>query len=83
MDDLKPLRSIKGVGPKIVAPFLPEMGTVENFLSHNKLLAFAGQDPTVCPSGQFVGMSRISQRGNWHMRRAIYLMTSSVVSKNA
>jgi len=83
VDDLKILRSIKGVGPKTAAPFLAEMGSVDNFLSHKKLIAFAGMDPSVCQSGQFVGMSRLSKRGNRHLRRAIYLMTASVVSKNA
>ena len=83
VDDLKILRSIKGVGPKTAAPFLAEMGTVDNFTSHKKLIVFAGMDPSVCQSGQSVGMSKISKRGNRHLRRAIYLMTASVVSKNA
>jgi transposase len=83
VDDFEILRSIKGVGPKTAAPFLAEMGSVENFLSHKKLIAFAGMDPSVSQSGQFIGMSRLSKRGNWHLRRAIYLMTASVVSKNA
>jgi transposase len=73
---------LKG-GPKTAAPFLAEMGTVDNFTSHKKLIAFAGMDPSVCQSGQSVGMSKISKRGNRHLRRAIYLMTASVVSKNA
>jgi transposase len=83
VDDFEILRSIKGVGPKTAAPFLAEMGSVENFLSHKKLIAFAGMDPSVSQSGKFVGMSKISKRGNRHLRRAIYLMTASVVSKNA
>jgi transposase len=83
VDDFEILRSIKGVGPKTAAPFLAEMGSVENFLSHKKLIAFAGMDPSVSQSGQFIGMSRLSKRGNRHLRRAIYLMTASVVSKNA
>jgi transposase len=83
VDDLKILRSIKGVGPKTAAPFLAEMGQVENFTSHKKLIAFAGWDPSVRQSGNFVGISKISKRGNRHLRRAIYLMTASVVSQNA
>ena len=83
VEDLKILRSIKGVGPKTAAPFLAEMGKVDNFLSHKKLIAFAGMDPSVHQSGKFMGMSKLSKRGNRHLRRAIYLMTASVVSKNA
>jgi hypothetical protein len=42
MDDFEILRSIKGVGPKTDAPFLAEMGSVDNFLSYKKLIAFEG-----------------------------------------
>jgi transposase len=83
VEDFKILRSIKGVGPKTAAPFLAEMGTVDHFASHKKLIAFAGMDPSVHQSGKFTGMSKLSKRGNRHLRRAIYLMTASVVSKNA
>ena len=83
LEDLKILRSIKGVGPKTAAPFLAEMGEVENFTSHKKLIAFAGWDPSVRQSGKFVGISKLSKRGNRHLRRAIYLMSASVVSQNA
>ena len=83
IEDLKILRSIKGVGPKTAAPFLAEMGQIENYTSHKKLIAFAGWDPSVRQSGKFVGISKISKRGNRHLRRAIYLMTAFVVSQNA
>jgi transposase len=83
MDDLEILQSITGVGPKTAVPFLAEMGSIENFPSHKKLIAFAGMDPSVSESGHSIGASRLSKRGNRHLRRAIYLMTASVVSKNA
>lgn len=83
VEDLKILRSIKGVGPKTGVPFLAEMGPVENFSSHKKLIAFAGIHLSICQSGKYIGKSKISKRGNRHLRRAIYLMTAAVVSKNA
>jgi transposase len=83
VEDLKILQSIKGVGPNTAVPFLAEVGEVKNYSSHKKLIAFAGIDPSVCESGKFIGISRISKRGNRHLRRAIYLMTTSVVSQNA
>jgi transposase len=83
VEDFKILQSIRGVGPKTAASFLAEMGAVENFPSYKKLIAFAGLDPSLHQSGKFVGKSKISKRGNRHLRRAIYLMASSVVSKNA
>jgi len=51
VEDLKILRSIKGVGAKTGVPFLAEMGSVENFSSHKKLIAFAGMDPSVSNRG--------------------------------
>jgi transposase len=83
LEDLEILRSIRGVGPNTAAPFLAEMGEVKNYNSHKKIIAYAGMDPSVHESGKFVGMSKLSKRGNRHLRRAIYLMTASVVSQNA
>jgi transposase len=82
LEDLEILRSIKGVGPNTAAPFLAEMGEVKNYSSHKKIIAYAGMDPSVHESGKFIGMSKLSKRGNRHLRRAIYLMTASVVSQN-
>jgi len=82
IDDLKILRSIKGVGPKTAAPFLAEMGEVQKYTFHKKLIAFTGIDPSLHQSGQYIGMSKLSKRGNRHFRRAVYLMTAAVVSKN-
>jgi len=83
LEDLEILRSIKGVGPNTAAPFLAEMGEVKNYTSHKKIIAYARLDPSVHQSGKFIGMSKLSKRGNRHLRRAIYLMTASVVSQNA
>jgi len=83
VEDLEILRSIKGVGPNTAAPLLAEMGEVKNYTSHKKIIAYAGLDPSVHQSGKFIGMSKLSKRGNRHLRRAIYLMTASVVSQNA
>jgi transposase len=83
VDDLKILRSIKGVGSKTAVPFLAEMGEVQDYASHKKLLAFMGIDPSLHQSGKFIGKSKLSKRGNRHLRRAVYLMTAAVVSKNS
>jgi len=82
IDDFKILRSIKGVGSKTAAPFLAEMGEVQNYASHKKLIAFTGIDPSLHESGNYIGMSKLSKRGNRHLRRAVYLMTVAVASKN-
>jgi len=82
VEDLKILQSIKGVGPNTAVPFLAEVGEVKHFTSSKKLIAFAGLDPSIHQSGKFLGASKLSKRGNRHLRRAIYLMTTSVVSQN-
>ncbi|MGZ3535101.1 MAG: IS110 family RNA-guided transposase [Thermodesulfobacteriota bacterium] len=82
IDDLKILKSIKGVGLKTAAPFLAEMGEVQNYASHKKLIAFTGIDPSLHESGNYIGMSKLSKRGNRHLRRAVYLMAAAVASKN-
>ncbi len=83
LEDLDILRSIRGVGPATAAPFLAEMGEAKNYRSSKKVIAYAGIDPSVHQSGKFIGMSKLSKRGNRHLRRAIYLMTASGVSQNA
>jgi len=57
VEDLKILRSIKGVGPNTAVPFLAEVGEVKNFASSKKLVAFAGLDPSI-QSGKFLGTSK-------------------------
>ena len=83
VEDLKILESIKGIGPNTAVPFLAEAGEVKHFTSSKKLIAFAGMDPSIHQSGKFLGVSRLSKRGHRHLRRVIYLMTTSVVSQNA
>lgn len=59
------------------------MGSIDQFSSYKKLIAFAGLDPSIHQSGKFVGISKLSKRGNRHLRRLIYLMVASVVRQNA
>jgi len=82
LEDFKILQSIRGVGPNTAASFLAEIGAVEHFPCYKKLIAFAGLDPSLHQSGKFIGKSKISKRGNRHLRRVVYLMAASVVSQN-
>lgn len=68
------LRSIPGVGNKIAATILSEIGEIDRFDHPSKLIAFAGIDPSVYASGKFVATSnRITKRGSKRLRRALYL----------
>lgn len=82
IEDLEILTSVDGIDTTTGATFLAETGDIDNFDSHRGLIAFAGLDPTVYQSGKFEGTSRLSKRGNRHLRRVIYLMTVSVIRFN-
>jgi transposase len=82
LDDLKIVTSIKGINVKTAVPFLAEVGGIGNYSCYKKLIAFAGLDPSVRQSGKFVGISKLSKRGNRHLRRVIFLMTFSVIQHN-
>ncbi len=79
-DDMDLLNSIKGIGEKTAASFLIEMGgDIQQFDDPNKIIAMAGIDPAVRQSGKYEGSSRITKRGNRHLRRIIWLMTTQVI----
>lgn len=79
IDDIEIVTSIGGISNKTASAFLAELGDYTRFKSHKNLIAFAGLDPSINQSGQFEGKSRISKRGNKHLRHIIYMMTSCVV----
>jgi transposase len=68
------LLSIKGIGAALGAVILGEIGDVARFASPEKLIAYAGLDPTVYRTGQFVAEAvHLSKRGSPYLRRAIWL----------
>jgi transposase len=54
-------------------------GDIQQFDDPNKIIAMAGIDPAVRQSGKHEGSSRITKRGNRHLRRIIWLMTTQVI----
>jgi len=80
--DMDILTSIKGIGDVTAMQLLCEMGDIKRFSSCRKLIAYAGLDPTVYQSGRFEGKSKLSKRGNRHIRRVIWIMTTMVIRFN-
>ena len=81
--DAKILTSMRGIGDKTAFNFLIEMGgDIKAFEHDRKLIAAAGLDPTTYESGKYKGKSKISKRGNRHLRRVIWLMTTKVIISN-
>lgn len=83
VEDLRIVTSIYGINNTMATALLAEIGQIGNYLSHKHLIAFAGIDPAVYQSGKYEGASRISKRGNRHLRRVIWLMTISVIHHNS
>jgi transposase len=83
VEDLKIVTSIDGISNNTATTLLAEMGQIDNYASHKNLIAFAGIDPTVYQSGKYEGASKISKRGNRHLRRVIWIMTVNVIQHNS
>jgi transposase len=77
------LSSIKGIGQNTALTFLSEMGgDIGIYENDKKLIAAAGLDPSTYQSGKYEGKSRISKRGNRHLRRVIWIMATRVLVCN-
>ncbi|MDX8363308.1 transposase, partial [Cytobacillus sp. IB215316] len=64
------LTSIPGIGTKIAATLISEIGDVAQFSHPKKLVAYAGIDPRVYQSSQFTAtINRITKRGSTKLLR--------------
>ena len=79
VDQLDIITSVDGISAITGSTFLAELGDIEMFRSYKHVIAFAGLDPSIHQSGQYEGISRLSKRGNRHLRRVIFLMTLCAV----
>lgn len=77
------LFTIPGIGIVNGGIILGEIGDIHRFSSPNKLLAFAGLDPTVYQSGNFMAKrTRMSKRGSKTLRYALMNAAHNVVKNN-
>ncbi|WP_274648991.1 transposase [Paenibacillus humicola] len=68
------MKTVPGIGDKLAATILAEIGDARQFVSAKQLVAYAGLDPGVFSSGKFVAShNRITKRGSKRLRRALYL----------
>lgn len=76
------LISIPGIGQITAATILAEIGDINRFSSSKKLVAFAGLDPSVHQSGNYVARKNsISKRGTPYLRKALYQATCAAICK--
>ncbi|MEK0316070.1 transposase, partial [Cohnella sp. 56] len=68
------LKTIPGVGDKLAAAIVAEIGDAAQFGAPKQLVAYAGLDPGVHSSGKFTASrNRISKRGSKRLRKALYV----------
>ncbi|MNS84413.1 Transposase IS116/IS110/IS902 family protein [compost metagenome] len=73
------LCSIKGVGMICAATVIAETNGFALFKNQSQLVSFAGYDVIENQSGRQAGKTRISKKGNSHIRRILHLPAFSVV----
>ena len=74
------ITSIPGIGPVTGAAIVAEIGDVNRFDSVEKLVAYAGIDPSVYQTGQFrASTAHMSKRGSPHLRHALWLAASVAI----
>jgi transposase len=82
-EDIEILTSIRGIGEKSATNFLADLGGgITLYKSYKQVIAMAGINPSVQQSGKYEGLSKISKRGNRHLRRIIWLMAVKAIQFN-
>jgi hypothetical protein len=74
------LCSIKGVGELTAATIIAETNGFALFENQKQLESYAGYDVIENQSGEHVGKTKISKRGNSHIRRILYMPALNVVT---
>ena len=80
MDSIQsPITTIPGMGLRMGAMILAEIGDFSQFDSPDKILAYAGLSPSTYQSGQLTGSySHMEKRGSRYLRYAIFNATKYV-----
>lgn len=74
-----PLITIPGLSYMTAASIHGEVGDFMNFSSAEKILAFAGMEPSIYQSGQYTSThAKMVKRGSKYLRRTLYLAAQNV-----
>ena len=71
--------SIPGLGEISAATILSEYGDIKNFSSPNKMLAFAGLEPSVIESGTLQSNGKMVKHGSSHLRYSIMNISMTIL----
>ena len=78
------VKSIPGIGDKLAAAIVAEIGDAGQFQDAKQLVAYAGLDPGIFSSGKFTATSsRITKRGSKRLRRSLYLAVQCGMRRSA
>ena len=81
-DRVKNIKTLKGLGTVTIATVIAETNGFLLFKNHRQLVSYAGYDVVENQSGKRSGKTKISKRGNSHIRRALHMPAFSVVKYN-
>ena len=71
--------TIPGIGEISAATILSEYGDIKNFSNPNKMLAFAGLDPSINQSGTLESNGKMVKHGSGHLRHAVMNSALSIL----
>ena len=79
--DLNPkILTIPGLGEISAAIILSEYGDIKNFTSPNKMLAFAGLEPSIIQSGTLKTNGKMVKHGSGHLRYTLMNIAMIILS---
>lgn len=78
-DKVAKICKIKGVAMRTVSTLIAETNGFQSFNNSRQLVSFAGYDVVENQSGNHRGKTRISKKGNSHIRRILHLPAFGVV----
>ncbi|WP_096241753.1 IS110 family transposase [Alteribacillus bidgolensis] len=82
-EEYEVIRSIPGIGGKITATIISEIGEIDQFNHPKKLVAYASIDPSIYQSGKFTAnIARITKRGSNRLRQALYKAVQCGLTSN-
>jgi transposase len=77
------ITSLPGLSTTLAATILSEIGDIKRFPTSSQLVSFAGINPTVRQSGQFMGnKNRMSKKGSPYLRLALWQAAITSVQFN-
>ena len=79
-DRVKNISMIKGLATLSVATVLGETGGFELFTNYKQLVSYAGYDVVENQSGNRVGKTKISKKGNSRIRRILHMPALTAIS---